>query len=394
MPYVAGISFASLVPGSKVSVDLLSSQDNTYTHTFEETIDSSDLKSTFEKIAVALPEKCEQYTLSLPSHTTKAEQKLVLREAHKVRIFRYIGYSENIHTVQNELKVDPTPLRNELVLEITPDAAISRLVSTEVEEGIRTSDVAKEIVVKNPETADLLVELVDPALEALKTSPTEAGSDLKRVVITGASPVVPSLAEKVKSKLAGVEVITATDLAKYTAKKALASYHDSFADKLVFNVVPLRVGVAKADGFVLTALARNTTLPQEKSILLTTSKDNQTSATIKVVVGTNSIAKDNVTIAELALKGLTSRAKGNTIVRVSFSVELEGKTTIVAEEAVEEGSPAGARATVELTDVIGDLLWDDVEDILEATHAEGDNAAVIEAEDRWAGEDAQGDLPE
>ncbi|KAH9480876.1 Chaperone protein DnaK [Psilocybe cubensis] len=391
MPYVAGISFNSLAPGSKVAVQLLSSDDNNYAHTFEASVDS-DLKSTFQSIANALPEKCEQFTLSLPSNIRDAERKAILRAAHTVRIFRYIGYSENIQIVQNELKVDPTPLRNELVLEITPDVAISRLVSTEVEEGIRSSDLAKEIVIENPENADLLAELVEPALETLKTTPTDAGSELKRVVIVGVSPLISPLADKITSKLEGVEVITASDLAKYTAKKALSSYHDSMAEKLVFNVVPLRVGIVKADGYVVTALAQNATLPQEKSVLLTTSEDNQTSATINIVVGTSPVAKDNTSIAKINLSGLKSRAKGATTIKVSFSVELEGKTIIVAEE-VEDGSPVGARASVELGDVIGDLIWDDVEDILAATNPTFDEVAVTEAEDLWAGEDAQGDLP-
>lgn len=77
-------------------------------------------------------------------------------------------------------------------------------------------------------------------------------------------------------------------------------------------------------------------------------------------------------------------------------MEHHGKTTIVAEELGDEGTALGTRASIELEDVLGNdqsITVDDIEDALEGISSMKGDPAAVEAEDRWAGEIAQGDLP-
>ncbi|KAF8957629.1 heat shock protein 70kD, peptide-binding domain-containing protein, partial [Flammula alnicola] len=97
------------------------------------------------------------------------------------------------------------------------------------------------------------------------------------------------------------------------------------------NVNPLRIGIVKADGFVSTVMEKFLSLPHRKTVIFTTSKEHQSTATIKVVAGVTPKAADNTVIAEV-LKGLTPLPKGVPRIKITFDVEQMGRTQIVAEE--------------------------------------------------------------
>ncbi|KAJ3512853.1 hypothetical protein NLJ89_g3281 [Agrocybe chaxingu] len=364
MPFVAGISLPSLSSGSLISTQLLSHDDPAYSHAFETKI-GDDLQNAFAELVAALPEKPVQLTLSLPSNLSEDEKNSVASKA-KATGLQVSRTFDNIHTAQSGLVREAHAPRNELILELGPSFATARLVSTEVEDDVRMSDTAKEIHLQVAAT-DPISQLVDPILAHLKEIPTDSGSELSRIVIRVDTP-----------------------LARSAAERSLYYYRDSIADKLVFNVAPLRVGIAKADGFVLTVIPRSNTLPQHKSALLTTSKDDQTKVVVKVVVGISPRVADNATIAELVLDGLAPRAKGVARVKVTVDVEQEGKTRIVAEDV--DGT---ASAAVELKGITGDsLTWESVEAILAGLPKLVRDDVAQQAEDEWVGEEAQGALPE
>ncbi|CAA7268852.1 unnamed protein product [Cyclocybe aegerita] len=382
MPFVAGISLPSLSSDSLISTQLLSHDDPAYSRTFETKI-GDDLQSAFAELAAALPEKPVELTLSLPSNLREDEKNWAISKA-KAAGLKVSRTFDNIHTAQSGLVREAHAPRNELILELGLSFATARLVSTEVEDDVRMSDTAKEIHLQAA-AEDHISQLVDPILAHLKEIPTDSGSELSRIVVIGAS--LPQLTSKYPS----VEVIHVdTPLARSAAERSLYYYRDSIADKLIFNVAPLRVGIAKADGFVLTLIPRSNTLPQHKSVLLTTSKDDQTKVVVKVVVGISPRVADNTTIAELVLDGLVSRPKGVARVKVVIDVEQEGKTRIVAEEL--DGT---ASTTAELKDIIGNTLtWEGVESILTGLPKLGRDDEAQQAEDEWVGEEAQGALPE
>ncbi|KAF8965923.1 hypothetical protein BDZ97DRAFT_1810336 [Flammula alnicola] len=419
MPFFVGIALTGLSAGSPISIEVISNEEENYTHSFQEKIlDSTNLVSTFEKIAssIPVPFACP-VTLSLPSFLSEEERKTTAKAAETVPAFSKIVWTvDNIHIVLTvALNKVPYPPQNELALEIGPDAASVRLISTLVEEDIRETTIEKEIIIRDIGSSDLIAQLVDPALAALKELPTQARSDkynvivddpcLKRVVILDSSPnVVSSLVEQLKAKFREnsppVEILVESNFAKYAAARSLCQYTASHSDHFVFNVNPLRVGIVKADGFVSTVMERSLSLPHRKRASFTTSKDYQETATIKVVVGITPKAADNTVIAELVLKGLTPRPKGVPRIKVTFDVEQMGKTRIFAKEIVENGASAGSTASIELKDIIGDTMTGrDVDntyaifqDFILGKAAKDD--AAEESEARWTGKKVQGDLPE
>ncbi|KAF8157110.1 hypothetical protein B0H34DRAFT_712147 [Crassisporium funariophilum] len=397
MPFVAGISFSSLVPGSSIQVELLSPEDEKYTHTFNEKI-VDDLTTSFKNILAAFKEKPAQIAVSLPIYFTETEQDAVYSAARAagVVINQKMDHGQ---TILRSLVKEDYPAQNELVIDIGPAGAAARLVSTEVDESIRMSDVAKEIIVSKVDTdpSTLIAQLVEPALASLKAIPTVSGDDLKRIIVIDSLPnVVPFLVDILQTKFTGssAEVLVKSKIALAAASIALYYYRDSIAPKYVFNVAPLRVGIAKSDGYVLTLLPRGQTLPNTKSAVLTTSKDNQTKVTVKIVVGASRKVSANTVIAELVLDGLAPRPKGVPHIRINLNVEQMGKTLIVVEDVVENG-PSIVTKTVELKDITGDTMTpDDVEVMAKTLDTLEDSDKAEEAEARWVGEEVQGDLPE
>ncbi|KAF8157107.1 heat shock protein 70kD, peptide-binding domain-containing protein [Crassisporium funariophilum] len=359
MPFVAGISLSSLLPGSPIHVNVLSHGDASFNHSFVQAI-SDDLQSTFENLCSTFTAKQDYVALSLPSFFTETEKDAVFSatKAAGLTVNRTLNHVRTGHWM---FRAQDHSEQNELVLDVGLNRAAAQLMTTEVDEGIRFSDVSKDFIVNvagDITLAMLTTQLVDPAVAWLKATPTTSGADLKRILIVNSSPgAVPQLVEELRSRFKAlpIEVVAEPKLSHCAASIALECYKYSIqphTNLLISNVVPLRVGIAKADGFVLTLLRRNCTLPSQRSAVLTTSTDNQTSVTVRIVVGVSPRNKDNTIIAELVLDGLEPRPKGVPHIRVTLDVEHLGQTHIVAEE-VTEGAVSTVRESVTLDDITG-----------------------------------------
>ena len=424
MPFVVSLALISLSAGSPISLELLSTDDEKSSYSFQqEIIDSSNLTSTFEKIADSIPvpfaDLASPITLICPSYLNEDEKKTLVELVNTVPKLSSLSVRavDNILlTLIQALNKVPYPPQIELALEVGPDTATARLISTCVEDEIRETTIEKEIIIRDIRSHDLITQLVNPALAAVKEIPTQNDPkrkflvnandlSLRRVLILDFSPtLVSSLVQELRSKfrelLPPVEFIVVNNLARHAADYSLSRYQTLNSDSLfITNVCLLRVGIVKADGFVSTVMERHRTLPTRKTAMFTTSMDKQATATIKVVVGTPPKGEDNTVIAELVLKDLTRRPKGGTRIRVTFDVEHGGETQIVAEELMEDGATTSSTASIQLKDIIGTLTKSDVEDILVKSEDfklanESYHDDAVESEAQWAGKEVQGDLPE
>ena len=426
MPIVVGLALIGLSAGSPISIEiLLSSDDQKLSYSFQqEVIDSSNLTSTFQKIVDSIPEPfadlSSPITLLCPSYLNDDEKEDLVELVNAVPKLESFGVRvvDNIHMTLVQANKVPYPPQIELALEIGPDTATARLISTTVDDEIRETTIEKEIVVRDIRSADLITQLVNPALEALKEISTPDDPkrkhkvnvnpndlSLKRVVIVDFSPtLVSSLVQELESKfhdnLPPVELIVNDVTTRQAAESSLAQYRSN--ENLIYrlNVCPLSVSIVKADGFVSTVMQNGHVFPTKKTAMFTTSMDRQVTATIKVFVGLFPKGEDNTVIAELVLKNLTRRPKGVTHIRVTFNVEDTGETQIVAEELMEDGSTTGSTASIRLKDIVGDTLTN--RDVLiifkkfrkftrrNASYL--DDALVSEAQ--WSGKEVEGDLPE
>ncbi|KIM42816.1 hypothetical protein M413DRAFT_124270 [Hebeloma cylindrosporum] len=113
------------------------------------------------------------------------------------------------------------------------------------------------------------------------------------------------------------------------------------------------ISIETAEGGAVVALPSGLKLrPAKGSILLTTSVDNQTSVTVRILLGNHAKAEDNLLSGTVVLEGLTLKAKGEVVIRVSFVIwHVEG-ATVTVEQVTEKELGITPRKVVPFPDSI------------------------------------------
>jgi len=405
--FVCGISLVELSPNSLVKAKVLSSEDETYSQSIDVII-SDTFQTAFVQLSDLLPKDLRHLVVSVPTHFTESDRKEIAEAASAAQSLPKFKIFSNFTVAHKTLRDIDHPERNELAIDIGLLGASSRLLVIEVDEGTYFSWAEKEVDLKDDiNDAALFIELlVNPILEFLQEKPTTCDSKIERIVVVDStfgrkSATIAAVVELLKSKSIfepPVEVLVRADIVSYTADLALDSYNDTLVQGpslplLIFNVTPLAIGIVKADGFVLTIIRRFNTIPSSKKAILTTSEDNQTTATIRVVAGQAPRVRNNFIMGEFILDNLAPHPRGVARIQVEIRVE-DDRTLISADELGEDGHPAfqGASASMEI-DATSGLGKDDIEAHLEHYQTLQYDEEAENAENVWAGEEAQGALP-
>jgi hypothetical protein len=84
-------------------------------------------------------------------------------------------------------------------------------------------------------------------------------------------------------------------------------------------------GITLANGRVVIVLPRRANLPIQQDVIFTTSQDDQTTVTVQLCLGA-------IPRAEVTLKGLIPRLKGQAAIKVTLNVTAYGYTTVTMNE--------------------------------------------------------------
>ncbi|CAG8578581.1 15658_t:CDS:2, partial [Acaulospora colombiana] len=87
----------------------------------------------------------------------------------------------------------------------------------------------------------------------------------------------------------------------------------------------LPLGVTLANGQIVTILPGDQRLPTDRKVILSTSQDNQTTATLRFSIGT-------IPWGEVVLEGLSPKAKGEGRIKLTIDCNHSGGTAVVVEE--------------------------------------------------------------
>jgi hypothetical protein len=359
MPLIAGIAFSGLTTNSPIFTTVLSTSDPSFVHSSSSTL-GDDLSSTTKSL---FPSEPASIKLALPSYLDRQTRKPIL-QAFKHANLVYPTLSETLQLAHISLTTkDHTP-RNEIIFHFSPTLAICRLVSTSVEDGIRESTTLKETTIDSPspDTNAIIAQFIDSAQATLDEQ--HGSKKLDRIIVIDASITTTeaTLSNWNQHQRSPIELIKIgfPSIALQAAKSALASYQSAFEHPVSHNIAIARIGIVNADGFVHALIPKHAVLPQSHSATFTTSKDDQTKATVSVVVGESHRGEENLCVGQLVLRDLPKRTKGALVVRVTVDVDIEGDISVTAEEA--ESRVSGKTVVRKF---IGEHHWDELEEVLE-----------------------------
>ena len=179
----------------------------------------------------------------------------------------------------------------------------------------------------------LIQATIEPCRKALKDAGLQA-SEIDEVLLVGGStriPAVQAVVEKFfgKTPNKGVNPDEVVAVGASIQGGVLAG---DVKDVLLLDVTPLSLGIETLGGVMTKLIDANTTIPTRKSEVFSTAADNQPSVEIHVLQGERSMARDNKTIGNFHLDGITPAPRGVPQIEVTFDIDANGILNVSAKD--------------------------------------------------------------
>ena len=95
-------------------------------------------------------------------------------------------------------------------------------------------------------------------------------------------------------------------------------------DMILADICPFSLGTAIYDGSFSPIIERNDTLPCSRTGYYVTVEDNQTKLTFPIYQGDNLLARDNLLLGTMEVRGLPPAPKGTVGANVTFLYDING----------------------------------------------------------------------
>lgn len=183
----------------------------------------------------------------------------------------------------------------------------------------------------------LVGDLIERTLEPVRQAMNDAGispSQVNDVVLVGGQTRMPKVQEVIrqyfgKEAVKGVNPDEAVGLGAAIQAGVLKG---EVGEVLLLDVTPLTLGIETLGGVATSLIARNTTIPTEKSQIFSTATDSQSSVEIHVIQGERPMAGDNRTLGRFMLDGILPAPRGVPQVEVTFEIDANGILNVSARD--------------------------------------------------------------
>ncbi|XP_045798644.1 heat shock cognate 70 kDa protein-like [Trifolium pratense] len=183
---------------------------------------------------------------------------------------------------------------------------------------------------------DLFNECMETVESCLNDSKMDKSS-VDDVVLVGGSSRIPKVQQLLRDFFKGKDLcksINPDEAVAFGAAVLASLLTDGIknAPNLeLIDVTPLSLGLRLNHDCMEVVIPRNTTIPVKKTLDCATSKDNQSSALIKVYEGERALASENNFLGSFRLSGLSPALRGHPL-DVCFSIDENGILTVSVEE--------------------------------------------------------------
>ena len=194
-----------------------------------------------------------------------------------------------------------------------------------------------ELELTRSEFEKMTSKLVDrtrkPIMDALKEAGIKA-SDLNEVLLVGGSTRIPAVQQMVEHTLGKKpnRTINPDEVVAIGAAIQGGVLAGDVSDVLLLDVTPLTLGIVTEGDIIAPLIKRNTTIPVTKSQVFSTAVDNQTEVSIVVVQGERQVLEGNKVLGQFNLSGIDPAPRGVPQIEVSFSIDVNGITTVTAKD--------------------------------------------------------------
>lgn len=198
------------------------------------------------------------------------------------------------------------------------------------------------------ELENLIKEYVEKTIEPVKKALADAKMDVKdidEIVLVGGMTRMPLVIKTVKDFF-GKEPNKSVNPDEVVAIGAAVQggvLTGDVKDITLLDVTPLTLAIETYGGVATPMIARNTTIPTEKSQVFSTAADNQPAVEVKIVQGERPKADDNKVLGTFILDGIPPAPRGIPQIEVSFKLDANG---ILNVNAVDKASGKSQSITI------------------------------------------------
>ncbi len=180
---------------------------------------------------------------------------------------------------------------------------------------------------------DLAERTLEPCRKALEDAGKKPG-DIDEVVLVGGSTRIPLVQQKVKELFDREphKGVNPDEVVAMGAAMQAGVLSGEVKDILLLDVTPLSLGVETQGNVMTVMIARNTTIPAQKTEIYSTARDSQTSVDIHVLQGERSMAENNRTLGRFTLEGILSASRGVPKIEVTFDIDADGIVSVSAKD--------------------------------------------------------------
>ncbi len=179
----------------------------------------------------------------------------------------------------------------------------------------------------------LLDKLVEPCELALRDANLKK-EDIDNVILVGGMTRMPAVVKKAEEIFgkSPVKEVNPDEVVAMGAAIQGAVLKGTVKDVVLLDVTPLSLGVETQGGIFTKIIPRNTTIPTKRTMIFSTTEDDQDFVNIHVLQGERELAKDNQSLAKFQLIGIPPAPRGLPQIEVTFDIDANGILHVKAKD--------------------------------------------------------------